>query len=287
MPRAGVFQRIQAWLDRLGVRSRLLLGFSLTGALFSAALVATLWSMQRSELALRQLVFVDARISSLWGDVESGIERARRREKDFLLNYRALGFDEARNRYLTLVAENLNEARAALAAIRLTGGQGGAGADSSRLIATTRQIEDLLGVYEKEFLAAVDVLGQVGFLDTGAIGEMAAVALEMEAVIRQQGNSALMSALLQIRREEKDTELKSVLREGPALLAAIGEFRGAHARAQLSLEARDKLKELLERYEAATLGYFDSDALAKRHVANYQAAAGAIDAPRQEMRRAR
>ena len=286
MPRAGALQRIQAWLDRLGVSSRLLLGFSLTGALFAGALVATLWSMQRSDLALRQLVFVDARISSLWGDVESGIERARRREKDFLLNYRALGFDEARDRYLTLVAESLNEAREALAAIRLTGGQGDAGADSSTLIAATRQIEGLLGVYEKEFLSAVQVLGQVGFLDTGAIGAMRAAALEMEAIIQQQGNANLLSALLQIRRREKDVELRSVLREGPELLAAIGKFRTVLARSPVSLEARDRLKELLARYEATTFKYFDSDALSKRHIANYQIAAGAIDAPRQEMQHA-
>lgn len=124
----GVTKPLKSWLSGLGIRKRLLLGFSLTGLLFAAALVAALLSAQRSDSASRQLVFVDGRISSLSDKVEIAVERARRREKDFLLYHRSLGFNEARNRYVTLVAESVAEARGALAEITRVAAQGGGSA---------------------------------------------------------------------------------------------------------------------------------------------------------------
>ena len=275
----GPIDQLRDWLAGLSVRTRLLAGFSLTGALFAAALVAGLWSAQQSEAALHQLVFVDARISGLWDEVDTAIDRARRREKDFLLSRRDLGFDEARNRYVTLVAESLAHGRSGLAQIRAIATRAQDDRSHAGLLASTRQIDALLDVYEKEFLAAVSALEQTGFLDSGLLGAMRTAAREMESVIRPQANPVMLASLLEVRRKEKDAELRSVEREGPALVAAIADFRRDLANARMPEESLTSLRDMLARYETATLGYFDSDAAAKRHVTNYQKAANALEAP--------
>ena len=281
----GFTKPLRAWLSGLGIRKRLLLGFSLTGVLFAAALVAALLSAQRSESASRQLVFVDGRISSLWDKVDIAVERARRREKDFLLYHRSLGFNEARNRYVTLVAESVAEARAGLAEITRVAAQGGGSADDAGFAASARQIESLLARYESEFLAAVSVLERIGFLDTGLLGDMRAAAQEMETLISQRGDAVLMSSLLQLRRKEKDVQLRTLEREGGGWQAAMAEFRGALTRARLPGQVLATLLAGLDRYEAATRAYVESDAVFKRHLASFQSAAGALDAPMQDMAR--
>lgn len=281
----GFTEPLRAWLSGLGIRKRLLLGFSLTGVLFAAALVAALLSAQRSESASRQLVFVDARLSSLWNSVDTAVERARRREKDFLLYHRSLGFNEARNRYVTLVAESVAEARAGLAEIRRVAAQGGSSADYAGFAASTRQIESLLATYENEFLAAVSVLERIGFLDTGLLGHMRASALEMENLISQQDDAVLMSSLMRLRRREKDAQLRTLEREGAGWRQAMAEFRSALTGAGLPQQVRAMLLAGLDRYETATSAYFESDALFKRHLASFQSAAGALEAPMQDMAR--
>ncbi len=285
MAAIGSPNRIKDWLAGLGVRTRLLVGFSLTGMLFAAALGAGLWSAYRSESALRQLLFVDARISSLWNDVELALERARRREKDFLLYQRALGFDEARNRYATLVTVSLAEARTGLAELRRIAGLDTGNAHHSSFIATAQRTEGLLNAYEQEFLAAVAGLGRIGFLNTGLLGSMRSDGDEMEILLRQQKDPVLLASLLQMRRKARDAELRSVELEGAGLLAAIRSFRGEVAGAQLPAPTRSRLIELLGRYEASTLEYFEIDAAVKRHIAAYQTAASAFDAPVQAIQR--
>jgi signal transduction histidine kinase/DNA-binding response OmpR family regulator len=281
----GFTQPLRAWLSGLGIRRRLLLGFSLTGVLFAAALVAALVSAQRSESASRQLVFVDARLSSLWNSVDTAVERARRREKDFLLYHHSLGFNEARNRYVTLVAESVAEARAGLAEITRVAAQGGDPADYAGFAASTRQIESLLATYESEFLAAVSVLERIGFLDQGLLGDMRAAALRMEALISRQDDVVLMSSLMQLRRREKDAQLRTLEREGPGWRQSMTEFRRTLTGARLPQQVRAPLLADLERYESAARAYFGSDAIFKQHLASFQSAAGALEAPMQEMGR--
>ncbi|GAC1390306.1 MAG: hypothetical protein NVSMB34_03680 [Variovorax sp.] len=283
MPRMHPVKSIQEWLTNLRVRGRLLLGFGLTGALFAAALAAALWSAHRSEIALHQLVFVDTRISALWDDVNIAVEHARRRDKDFLLSYRVLGFDEARNRYATLIAESVADARTALAEIRQLAGQNSGDPRYSSFFPATHRMEGWLDIYEAEFAAAVTALGRVGFMDTGFLGTMRTAAHEIESLIVPLGNPALTSSLQQLRRREKNAQLRNVELKGPVLIAAAADFRANVASARMPAATRGQLQELLDRYDAAVRGYLNYDAIAKRHIASYQSAASALQVPMQEM----
>lgn len=270
--RARSSNRITDWLYRLSVGNRLLAGFGLTTALFVVTLLMTLLSAQRSEVALEQLVFGDARIAALWDEVESAINRTRLRESQFLLHYRELGFNEARNRYVTLEKTSLADAFYALAEIRAVVGGAASQQPYSMLVETTHKMETSLGVYQKEFLAAVTAIGVIGSLDSGLLGTMRAAAHQMEAVIKRQGDATMMVLLMQIRRTEKDTQLRSVESDGLALFAAITAFRRQLAVARMPIEARNELSEILGSYEAATRKYFDTDAVVRQHTANYQVA---------------
>ena len=268
------------------MRRRLLLGFSLTAALFTAALSAALWSAHRSEKAFDHLVFVDGRIATLWGDVDSAIERARRREKDFLLASHALGFGEAQNRYVTLVRVNLGEARSALAEVHRIAIPIAADERYAEFVRSAQQIGMLLDRYESEFAEAVAVVGRIGFLDTGLSGAMRAQAHEMEQLIREQKDSTLLASLLQVRRKEKDAQLRGVVREGPALVTAMDDFHLEIGRASVPPATRLALQQMLQRYRGLALRYFENDEILNAYEDRYQAAAGALIGPLKQMERA-
>lgn len=184
--------------DRLGaisLRAVLTVGFGLVLCL--VAVIATFSLIQQRETSQQfsRLLDRDLRAAELGQRIVSEMASARRSEKDFVIFREEFGFAEAKSRYLTLLQSNLADARQDLA-------------DLDNLIAepaTSGEIHALqaaIAKYEIAVVAAVELQGKLGFIDTGIEGQFRAAAHEIESLLDAR-ETILMADLLSIRRYEK------------------------------------------------------------------------------------
>lgn len=206
--------------DRLGaisIRAVLAIGFGLVLSL--VAVIATLAVVQQRESAQQfsQLLDRDLRAAELGQRIVSAMASARRSEKDFILFHDEFGFAEAKSRYLTLLQSNLADAREDLV-------------DLDRIIAepaATREINAVrvaMEKYENAVLAAVELQGNLGFIDTGIEGQFRAAAHEIEGLLDPK-ETKLIADMLSIRRYEKDYLLRGREIDRHATQMAVQKFK--------------------------------------------------------------
>lgn len=101
------------WISRplkaLSLRARLALGFGLALLLTVALMGVALWGAQRANDTVTRLHDVEFPVEEHVLHIHALLLDARRFEKEFLLRWRELGFEEARTRYVNLLQANLAE----------------------------------------------------------------------------------------------------------------------------------------------------------------------------------
>ncbi|MFC1960222.1 hypothetical protein ACFLYO_05890, partial [Chloroflexota bacterium] len=102
--------------------------------------------------------------------IENSLE-ARRREKDFLLNYEALGVETTKQEYLETFQENIQTILDI--ANQSWGYEGEDAASIEYELAMVAEIRDNATVYSQAFLNVVDHIEERGVADTGLVGELA------------------------------------------------------------------------------------------------------------------
>ena len=185
---------------RWGIGRKLGVSFTSLIALTILIGVVALIGIYSIGSSVTQLVDVAQAQLAAAHDIQVNLLEARRNEKDFLLRYKDLGLEEARQQYVTAVQSYVSSVQKDVNDLRniLT---------TDEEINNLDQISQAIMQYETEFLAVVDLIEEKGFVDTGLEGEFRDAAHELEAELEGH-DAALMVTYLTLRRDEKDYLLR-------------------------------------------------------------------------------
>src|ERR1700676_1400191 len=136
-------------LNKLNLRAKLTLGFLLV--LSSTVVVGTtsLFTEKRDGAAIERLLDTETRIADLSRNSEGAMRLTRQNEKDFLLQYRRIGFDEAKARYATLLKVEVAEIHQNMDAIRHL-------VSEENVIRQTGALDEAMDQFEQKFLATTE-----------------------------------------------------------------------------------------------------------------------------------
>src|ERR1700724_1206545 len=239
-------------LNQLSLRAKLAFGFLLV--LSSTVIVGTtsLFTEKHDGAAIERLLDTETRIADLSRNSEGAMRLTRQNEKDFLLQYRRIGFDEAKARYAKLLKVEVAEIHQNMDAIRHLV------ADES-VIRQTRAIDEAMDKFEKKFLVTTELIKQRGFFEVGVEGQFRNKIHEVETILTQQRAENLLVDLLTMRRKEKDFLLG--YREQDALARKEGamQFQRRIARSKLLPDLKEAVRRLVSDYQALFEQYVQLD----------------------------
>src|ERR1700726_1895210 len=230
-------------LNKLGLRAKLTFGFLLV--LSSSVIVGTtsLFTEKRDGAAIERLLDTEMRIADLSRNSEGAMRLTRQNEKDFLLQYRRIGFDEAKARYATLLKVEVAEIHQNMDAIRHLV------ADES-VIRQTRAMDEAMDQFEKKFLVTTELIKERGFFEVGVEGQFRNKIREVEAILTQQRAEGLLIDMLTLRRKEKDFLLRDREQDAMALKEGATQLQRHIADSNLQPDLKDTLLQLVSDYQA-------------------------------------
>ncbi len=239
-----------AFLRNVAIRNKLNFGFGLMFLMMVLAAVFSIYGLESVEENFERAIDQGMTLEILSVQAESGLLQARRREKDFLLRWRAVGVAEAKATYVASWAEANAVIRQNLADMAAKLGDGASPEiQAVRKRITAMEVE--LAIYEEEFGNLVGLIEKQGFKDTGYEGDLRKAVQEVESALAAEGMTSATSAMLAVRRMEKDYllrgERKYVLGVSDAVVA-LKQLIGA-AGVDAAVVAR--LGASLERYRSA------------------------------------
>jgi methyl-accepting chemotaxis protein len=139
-------------------------------------------------------------------------------DQRYLLEYKTLGFAEARNTLVSHVEQQVAEIHAMLDQLReLTHDDAGLALLNDAARATTE--------YDTYFMETVALMEQRGFKDEGLEGEFRAKVRSIEAAITEMQHDGLTVDMLTIRRHEKDYLLRGEAQYVEQVAQAIAELK--------------------------------------------------------------
>ncbi len=239
--------------------------------------VVALISQNRAQTTVNELINVDVRIAELSLESSNAELEARRREKDYLLRYKSLSFEEARSEYVTKVQTQAQLIRDNMAEI-------------NRLeihkddIALTNTVSQAVTEYETTFLATVDLLEQRGHVDIGLEGQFRADVHDIEVVIEAQDIDQLAIDMLTIRRREKDYLLRGEEKYVTEVRQEVANLK-THIAAETNLTPTEKtqLLTLADEYLAGFNQLVEIEAQVAASIETYRAAVHTLEDPLAEL----
>jgi methyl-accepting chemotaxis protein len=193
---------------------------------------------------------VGARLNAIGLEIRANNLLAGTSEKDFLLNIKAEGVQNARGQYAGKVAvavARIEELAAEGARIAMVS------ADHERLQA----IPATAHAYASVFADVVAAIERRGFVDTGAEGEFRKAAHRIEQEVWNVDK--LQIALLTLRRSEKDYLLRGDKTYIAATVDNVRKFKATLNAAPLSEAEKVSARESADAYEAAFLALVAED----------------------------
>jgi signal transduction histidine kinase/DNA-binding response OmpR family regulator/CHASE3 domain sensor protein len=235
-----VSRKLQAYSE-LRLRDKLALGFAVIGALVLAMSAVVFWSHQRAQGAARVFLERDGRIAE--ASVEAGLhlQAARRHEKDFLLNLRALGFVEARTRYVAQYEIDMANLSAHMRDIERLGVDTSISALASETRAAAAHCLAL-------FLATVEIQSERFQAGEGHESEFLRASTSIESAVELHGPPALLVDWLFVRRDEAAHLLSGSVITAHSLAKRISRFERAASVAELRHGARAAIEQGLIQY---------------------------------------
>jgi twitching motility protein PilJ len=166
------------------------------------ALVAVVTSRITSQ-SITDLVERDGRIVALSNEAIQELMRARELDQNYLLNYKQLGFQNARVIYVGKVEEHVNRVYELLDEI------GQFATDERENIDQLAQLRAELDDYRSSFLGMVASAEAKGHKNEGAEGRLRSAIHQVEDVAAKLGDETLLVSVLSVRRNEKDYLLRN------------------------------------------------------------------------------
>jgi methyl-accepting chemotaxis protein len=176
--------------------------------------------------------------------LDNDLLRAQRAEKDFLLSNDE-GHVVRHEAWLASAAKVLARIDAALA-------QGDEGSLRPRFAEVRKAVED----YDGYFKALVDARRQLGLDENlGLQAAFRASARQVERLLNEAGEKNLVNLLLQMRRDEKDFQLRGQARYVQAVKAKAAEFTRELQSSSLTGTAFDDIAEAMGAYQQDFAGF--------------------------------
>ena len=191
---------------------------------------------------MEELNSVGTRIVELALKSDNAMLMARRAEKDYLLRYKSLGFEEARAKYVTRVQNQVEQIHTNLAEIKHL-------EHNQMEIENAAAVGQAVGEYEAAFLDMVDLIEQRGYVDTGIEGEFRNRVHDIETVVTEQELDSLMVTMLTLRRHEKDYLLRGQQKYVDRVHAAVVELQEHVGASRLSQEDQATITSLVIGYQ--------------------------------------
>jgi diguanylate cyclase (GGDEF)-like protein/PAS domain S-box-containing protein len=259
----------------ISLRAVLGWGFGQVLSLVGIIGILAIVEQQASTRQFSELLDRDLRAAETGQKIVVAMASARRFEKDFLIFHKEFGFAEAKSRYITLLQANLAHARENLSKLDLLIGDSGTKRRiSAVLVAITR--------YENAVLSAVDLQGQLGYIDTGIEGRFRLLAHEMEAMLGSKSPSQMVS-LLSVRRGEKDYLLRGREIDVQSVRARVAQFkREVTFGVEMGVKRR-KLLSLADAYQSQFDRYVQVDREIEIQRRAYRSAVQAIEPDLQQL----
>jgi methyl-accepting chemotaxis protein len=184
---------------------------------------------------------VSARLETLSNLIEISLLEARRNEKDFFLRYKENGIAEAKAEYVANVQTHV-------AAIHEFAAEGSQLAVNEVDRDRFRRIEALIDGYEANYLQAVALVEERGFVDTGLEGQFRAKVHEMETAVTEANLDQLTIDILAIRRHEKDYLLRGEQVYIDRVQETVAQFKQDLATTTLNSAEQMRLNSLADEY---------------------------------------
>jgi methyl-accepting chemotaxis protein len=216
-----------------GIGRKLAFAFASMAILTVLVGTVTLAGLVVLNSAVDKAVNRDGRQIDLADQVNGSLQQVRQWQKDYLLRYRELGFEEARAEYVTALQRELVVIHGYLDEMVTLSD------DGEGLQQEVAQVKTQLQDYEGAFLAQVEKLEERGFQGTGSEAELSAsqaaaafdalvaTGLEIADTIRDLDNAAdiLTSRIAEIQQDEyaqQDTALSTVREASSAVTKIAG-----------------------------------------------------------------
>jgi methyl-accepting chemotaxis protein len=266
------------WYSNLRMRSKLILGFLIVIALTAIVSIVAIISQNNMKATVEELLDVDVRQAELALRTYEAMLQARRREKDYLLRYKTLGFEDARSEYVTEVQEHVADARQYLAELRrlLVNEE-----DSAHLEAGDAALVE----YAATFLKAVDLIERRGHKDVGLEGQFRdkvhvienAIDVDLEHQENEGVTQLLMLDMLTMRRHEKDYLLRGEEKYVTQLHDAVAQFKADVAGSGLNESEKQHLITLADDYQMLFDQLVKADMQVADSVETYREAAHTLE----------
>jgi methyl-accepting chemotaxis protein len=228
---------------KLNLGKKLFMAFgvvlALTGVVGTVGVISLSQQLANVELLLNEGVYL-AEMSEL---NQIAMLEARRNEKDYLLGYKTLGFEQARSTYLTGLQTQVAAIHDYLAETKRL-------ENHAEDLARVDAIDQVISEYETTFLATVALIEQRGHKDTGLEGQFRSKVHDIEAATVTVGLDRLTIDMLTMRRHEKDYLLRSEEKYVTSLHEAVDQFKTDLAATNLSVVEKAHLTTLAEDYQA-------------------------------------
>lgn len=240
------------WFNNQSIRNKLLLSFSSMIVLVGLVTVITIFSQKSVEKSIETMLDVDGRRASLALGSLQTLNSARINDLLYVAEATSIGFDAARENYVTGLELDVFDMTSKLEELRDL-------STEPEIVENINQVISSVESFEGDFLKLVDLTEQKGFHDTGLEGEFRAVTHEMEDVVDLAGIPELQISLLTLRRHEKDYMLRGDLAYLDELSAEIDNFIEIANGSELSEDATFIVTEAAENYRQLFVEYLDLD----------------------------
>jgi methyl-accepting chemotaxis protein len=231
------------WFNNLKLRVKLILAFLIMIGLTAVVSIVAVTGQNNTNATVEELLDVDVRQAELALEISEAMLMARRDEKNYLLYYKDLGFEEARSTYVAPVQTQVaavHEHMAELQSLEL----------DEEDVARVKAMDKAIDEYEATFLAVVDLVEKRGHKDTGLEGAFREKVLDIEEAVEADGLARLTIDMLSIRRYEKDYLLRGEEQYVNQVRDAVAQFKADVAASSLDQAGQEYLDSLADEYQA-------------------------------------
>jgi PAS domain S-box-containing protein len=260
-------------LHNWSIGAKLAASFGLVILVMIGLAATSLFSLLLVQRTLDKALNEGLQIEALGNRVQDRLSGARRLEQAFLLNWQDEGYQSAAGMYLMPRGSYIRDIRQAIVRLdNLTAS--GHTEFSIDINAKSRQLLAALETYHTEFNLVTNLLMDRGTNQSGAIGDLEIVSLELDAELEPLGQPELTNIFLRLRLSEKQYRLLSEQQYSEQMSLALQELRATLAR--VTPAESERLASLLDRYKQAFDELNRLDAEIANHIDRYTAAAEAI-----------
>jgi PAS domain S-box-containing protein len=260
-------------LHNWSIGAKLAASFGLVILVMIGLAATSLFSLLLVQRTLDKALNEGLQIEALGNRVQDRLSGARRLEQAFLLNWQDEGYQSAAGMYLMPRGSYIRDIRQAIVRLdNLTAS--GQTEFSIDINAKSRQLLAALETYHTEFNLVTNLLMDRGTNQSGAIGDLEIVSLELDAELEPLGQPELTNIFLRLRLSEKQYRLLSEQQYSEQMSLALQELRATLAR--VTPAESERLASLLDRYKQAFDELNRLDAEIANHIDRYTAAAEAI-----------